>query len=590
MSRGEVWHYLLLGLCLVVLGVFLGWPIGLVVVGGFETPVAGGGREWTLEHVVGVFADPVLREGLANSLLIAVTVTGLCLVLSLPLAVLASRFEFPGKGLFSGLILVPLILPPFVGAIGLRHLLGRYGAVNALLERWGLIDWGAPIDFLGGARFWGVVVMEALHLYPIVYLNTTAALANVDPTLEQAAENLGAGRWLRFRRITLPLIVPGMFAGATIVFVWSFTELGTPLMFDYSVVTPVQIFWGLQEMAVSPRPYALVVVMLSVAVVLYGLGRWLVGGRAYAAGVRAMVGAETWRLGGAGGVAAAAAFGVVIAAALLPHVSVIGASVAEPGAWYRSVLPSAVTGEHFAGALRHPLAGGSIRNSLLYAGLATLVDIVLGLTVAWLIVRTRVRGRGLLDALAMLPLAVPGLVLAFGYVAMTLHWPFPQMASYFESRGLEGLAALCRVTGQSPNPLVFLVIAYAVRRLPYLVRSTVAGLQQSPVELEEAARNLGASSWCTLRRVVVPLILANLIAGALLTFSFAMLEVSDSLILAQSEAHYPMTKAIYVLSRRLGDGPHIASAMGVWGMALMAVTLVGAAALLGRRLGALFRV
>jgi iron(III) transport system permease protein len=91
------------------------------------------------------------------------------------------------------------------------------------------------------------------------------------------------------------------------------------------------------------------------------------------------------------------------------------------------------------------------------------------------------------------------------------------------------------------------------------------------------------------RAVVVPLIAANLLAGALLAFSLSMLEVGDSLILAQREAHYPVTKAIYALAERLGDGPGIASAMGVWAMALLAVTLLGAGSLLGRRAGAMFR-
>jgi iron(III) transport system permease protein len=135
-----------------------------------------------------------------------------------------------------------------------------------------------------------------------------------------------------------------------------------------------------------------------------------------------------------------------------------------------------------------------------------------------------------------------------------------------------------------------LVIAYAVRRLPYIVRSTVAGLEQTAGELEEAAVNLGASRFTAVRRVIVPLIMANLIAGALLVFSFSMLEVSDSLILAQQARSYPLTRAIFSFMERLGDGPSIASAMGVWGMALLTVTLVGASMMLGKKLGSIFRV
>ena len=134
-----------------------------------------------------------------------------------------------------------------------------------------------------------------------------------------------------------------------------------------------------------------------------------------------------------------------------------------------------------------------------------------------------------------------------------------------------------------------LIIAYAVRRLPYMVRSAAAGYQQTSVTLEEAAQNLGCPPWRTLYRVTLPLIAANLLAGGLLTFSFAMLEVSDSLLLAQKQEYYPITKAIYELFQLLGSGRAIASALGVWAMAFLGMTILGASLLLGKRMGALFR-
>ncbi|MFW6033480.1 MAG: ABC transporter permease, partial [Phycisphaeraceae bacterium] len=218
--------YSLFALLLALLGVFLIWPILLTVRGGFVEPEGG----FTLDYLILVFRDPLLLESMMNSLMIAVCTTVASLLLAMPLAVLAANYRFPGRTLATSLVLVPLILPPFVGAIGLQNILGRFGAFNALLQAGGLIPSDMPgIDFLGGAvggRFWGVVIMEALHLYPIVFLNLTAALANLDPTLDEAAANLGAGRARRFWRVTLPLILPGVFAGSTIVFIWSFTELG----------------------------------------------------------------------------------------------------------------------------------------------------------------------------------------------------------------------------------------------------------------------------------------------------------------------------------------------------------------------------
>jgi iron(III) transport system permease protein len=587
-------RHVLFAFILAIFAVFLIWPIGLTVSGAFIDPEGGFTTRYFFGDL-GVFSDSNYRDGIRNSLTIAAGTTILCLLLALPLAALSTRYEFPGKALLSSLVMVPLILPPFVGAIGLRSLLGRYGALNALLVSIGLLPAEHPgIDFLGddfiGGRFTGIVIAEALHLYPILFLNVTAAMANLDPALDEAAQGLGASRWTRFSRITLPLITPGVFAGATIVFIWSFTELGTPLMFDFHEVTPVQIFYGLQEVQTSPRPYALVVVMLGLAVGLYLFSKWLVGGKSYEMQGKASIASTSSRLNGLKGVGAMLAFFFVIGLAVLPHVGVVLSSFSVDGQWYRSILPTEWTSGHYANALTHNLAVGSIRNSLLYASIAMVLCITIGLAISYLNVRVKIKGGWLLDSLAMLPLAVPGLVMAFGFVAMSFHWPFPQLAEYFKSLDAPGLASLMQLRGQSPNPLLFLIVAYAIRRLPYVVRSASAGLQQTSGQLEEAALNLGATPMTAIRRIVVPLIMANLIAGGILAFSFAMLEVSDSIVLADKEQHYPITKAIYDMFLRLGDGPYIASAMGVWGMALLTVTLVGAGMMMGKKLGAIFRV
>lgn len=569
-AQGRLWHYAILGALILLLGLVLLYPILLTVRGGFASDVATG-QGFTLRHILTVFRDPVLLGGLLNSAKIAALTTTLASLIALPLAVLAARYRYPLKSFFSAVVLVPLILPPFVGALGARAILGRAGALNSLLGT----DW----DILGSAKLWGVVAVQALSLYPIIYLNATAALANLDPALDEAAEGLGAGPWRRLFRITLPLVRPGLFAGMTIVFIWSFTELGTPLMFDYYKVTPVQIFTRLKEVETSAEPYALTVVLLLTAVSIYILGKLVFGGRAYAMYSKASRAAAERDLPGARGLLASAAFAAVIFLAVLPHLGVVLTSLTVPGYWYHSVLPTAFTGDHFRQALTAPDSFGSITNSIKYASAAMVLDLFLGILIGYILVRTTVRGRGILDALCMLPLAVPGLVLAFGYVAMSQRWPM----------GKDGPLG-DMILGANPNPVPLLVIAYAVRRLPYIVRSTVAGLEQTSGELEEAAVNLGASRFTAVRRIIVPLIMANLVAGSLLVFSFSMLEVSDSLILAQQTRHYPITRAIFAFMERLGDGQYIASAMGVWGMALLTITLVGASMILGKKLGSIFRV
>jgi iron(III) transport system permease protein len=209
-----------------------------------------------------------------------------------------------------------------------------------------------------------------------------------------------------------------------------------------------------------------------------------------------------------------------------------------------------------------------------------LIASIVGIGAAIVIVRSNLRGKSIIDSLAMLPLAVPGIVLAFGYLAISI-----KLQGWFHAN--KTIRDLVDVT---ENPTLLLVVAYAMRRMPYVVRSAVAGLEQTPVDLELAAKNLGASGFLTMRRITIPLISANLIAGALLAFAFAMLEVSDSLILAQKETHWPITKAIYDLYQRLGDGPYVASALGVWAMMILTLTILSANSLLGRRMGTIFRV
>ena len=190
--------------------------------------------------------------------------------------------------------------------------------------------------------------------------------------------------------------------------------------------------------------------------------------------------------------------------------------------------------------------------------------------IAWLLTRRRIPFGGLLDALAMLPLALPGIVLAFGYVA-----GFNSKLTWLNPRD---------------NPTLLLIISYSVRRLPYIVRSAYAGFQQTSLTLEEASANLGASPFRTLRKITLPLVMANLVAGTILTFSFAMLEVSDSLILAMKEHYFPITKMIYQLMGRIDpNAPSVACALGVLGMIILTVILVIAGKILGRKMGQLFR-
>jgi len=540
--------------------VFLVLPVYTVVAEGLN-----------LSYISEIAKNPIYREGMLNTFAIALVSTVMVAFIAIPLAMLNDSFDFAGKSLVTPMLLVPMILPPFVGALGFVQIFGRFGAINSLLASTGLIEFGGGPDWLGGeGRFWAVCTVEAFHLYPIMYLNVLASLANLDPSLDEAARNLGCGRMRRFLKITLPMIRPGLFAGASIVFIWSFTELGTPLMLGFNRVTTVQIFNGITELETNPLPYALVVVLLVVACGLYAGSRMAFGGAADAAPVKGMIGSRGRKLGMVYGLLVLLPFLAVSALAALPHIGMLLLSVS--GNWYCSILPSSYTLEHFKNALSHALVVPGIINSLRFSLFAMLLAVAAGMAVAIMTVRWKTPGWQIFDILGMMPLAVPGIVLAFGYLSMSIRYDWVRS-----------------IMNPVKNPTILLVLAYAMRRLPYVLRSVAAGLQQTPPDLEDAARNLGAGAWTALRRITVPLIAANIVIGALFAFSFSMIEVSDSLILAQKTEFFPVTRAIFELSQVLGSGTCLACAFGVWAMAFLGATLVIASTIMGKTIGSLFR-
>jgi iron(III) transport system permease protein len=364
--------------------------------------------------------------------------------------------------------------------------------------------------------------------------------------------------------------LPSLFAAITIVFIWALTELGVPLMCDYTRITSVQIFNGANDIGRSPLVYALVVTLLFITTALYVLAKLTFGRTTHAVASKASARRKSKPLSRISGLLCGAAVGSAIFVTALPNVAVLLLAVSRD--WYGTALPSSFTLGHVETALSHALVVPCIANSLRYVTLSTAFDLVLGISIAHLAVRDRSRLGYALDAAAMLPLAVPGLVLAFGYLAIARD------------------GRLFSFLNPSRDPTALLVIAYAMRRLPFVVRSASAGLQQVAVVLEEAAANLGASPARTFFRVTLPLLGPHLVAGGVFAFALSMLEVSDSLILAQRQTTYPVTKAIHELSLLLGEGRWVAAALGAWAMLFLGAAVAFARSTLGRKFGGLFRV
>jgi iron(III) transport system permease protein len=557
-------------LSLLFFGPFLIYPVFNVLVGAItEVNPVTEERSLRLNQLLQPITNDVVRESIINSFILGIATTLVASIIAVPLAYAAARLKFAGKSLLTGLLLVPLLLPPLVGAVGLKQMLAREGFVNTLLGR----NTTDPIQFLSSSFLggWGqlvmVVLVAALHLYPLIYLNVSAAWSNIDSSLEEAAENMGASSSRVLRTVTLPLLLPGYLSGALIVFIFAFTDLGTPLIFNYTKVAAVQIF----NAKSAPDPsggYVISFYLVILAGLIFWVSRRFLDGGKIATLARGTRRAREAEPSAFGKVAVYLYFLLVIGAALLPHIGVVMASFAQT--WTGTLLPTWST-ENYKAVLSDPTipAANSIKISLLCALASMVLDVIGGFALAYALVRGRVWARGLLDTLAMLPLALPGLILAFGLL-ITYHTP--------QSDG---------ILDPFRTPIPLLIIAYAIRRLPYALRSVSAGLQQMSVALEEASLNMGATPLQTVWQVTRPLVTANLIAAGLLTFAFAVLEVSDSLILASSSDQIPIAQAIFklVTQAKLYE----ACALGVIGMILLTATFLLVNRLLGKQLGALFR-
>jgi iron(III) transport system permease protein len=567
---------LVLGLTTLFFALFLMYPLLYVFKEAFWIQ-----NKFDLTYFKLMVTDPNIRELVVNSFKIGVMVTIVTSIISLPLAYFLTRYRYPGRNMLRSIILIPMIMPPFVGAIGMKQFFGTFGSINMLLVKLNLMDITETVDWFAGG-FWGVVMLSTLHLYPIMYLNIVAALANVDPSLEEAAENMGASRFQVFRQITLPLMMPGYFAGAILVFIWAFTDLGTPLIFDYNEVIAVRIFRQVTQANTNPMGYALVVLIVVLTALAFYISKRWTGSKHYEMLGRGHVTSrETDAKWGMRSIIYLFIGGLTFIA-LLPHISVILVSLTpDASQWRLSVLPQSWTFAHYVETFTHSDTLPSILNSLKYSIFSTLLALLVGIVVSYLLTRKRLPFQNLLDAVAMLPLALPGVAIAFGY-----------MGSFSDTTLLLRHLPddLIEVIDPRKNPTFLLIISYGVRRLPYMLRSIYAGLQQTSVTYEEASQNMGATPIRTLYKITLPLVVANLLAGAILVFSFSMLEVSDSLILAMKDEYYPITKAIWALSQRPDHGAYTASALGVVGMLILIACLLGAGRVLGGKLGEIFRI
>ena len=521
------------------LALFLVLPVAAVLHVAFTEKGSGA---FTLVNFADFARTDLFVRSFWNSTWAATATVALASLFALPLAVITARFEFRGAVLVQTLGIVPLIMPPFAGAVAMTLLFGRNGTINLLLDE----AFGFKIPFMEGLN--GVVFVEAIHYFPFILINLAAALRNIDRAMEEAAQNLGCSGFRLFRRVVLPLAMPGYVAGAALVFLKVFDDLATPLLLNVKDMLAPQAYLRITSIGIAdPMGYVIATILVVASVAAMGLASLATRGRDYATTQRGGGGLARRPMSRAGSALAGLVVALILALVLAPHLGLLLLSLAT--IWSFSPLPDGYTLAHYARILTE--SRGYITNTLLYAGLAALLDVVVGGAIAYLVLRTRLAGRNWLDAAAMAALAVPGLVLGIGYL-----------------RTFSGVAL------PDGTPLatlwIMIVLALAVRRLPYALRACSAALQQISVSLEEAAENLGATRVRTVRRIVVPLMTGGILAGFVVSFSTAAVELSATLMLVQSNADAPLAYGLYVfMQSAAGRGP--GAALGVIAVVLVAI-------------------
>ena len=535
---------LLIGLFLFV---FLIVPVVKVVYVAFQDPNTGA---LTLVNFVDFFNTSLFRESFLNSIYVAGGAVLLASLISIPLAYFTTRFNFGGAVLIQTLGIVPLIMPPFVGAVAMLLLFGENGSVNLLIDEW----FGFTIPFMEGLN--GVILVEAIHYFPFILINLSAALLNIDSAMEESAQNLGASGTRLFRRIVFPLAMPGYVAGASLVFLKVFDDLGTPLLLNINNMLAPQAYLRISSIGISdPMGYVISVILVVFSLFSLWVSFLALKNKDYATVQKGGGGLMKRDLRPWEKIGCYAVIILILLMVLSPH---IGLALLSFGTvWSYSVLPDAYTFAHYGNVFR--TATQYISNTLLYAGLAALIDVVLGTAIAYIVWRTGLIGRKWLDYIAMGAVAVPGVVLGIGYLRTFVEFNVPIIDKPLSSWW------------------VIIVIALVIRRLPYALRACMAGLQQVSIMLEEAAENLGATKTRTVRRIVVPLMSGGIMAGFIISFATASVELSATIMLVSVESDAPLAYGIYeFMQSAAGRGP--GAALGI-----VAVLIVGIATYISHR-------
>ncbi|MFC6458522.1 MULTISPECIES: ABC transporter permease [Paenibacillus] len=447
-------------------------------------------------------------EALWTSIYISVLSVITCAIVGVAMAFLLERYEFPGRKILTVLAMVPMALPPLVGVLSFTFLYGESGIIPRSLKLLLQMD-HVPFSLKG---VWGVLMVHTFTMYTYFYMTASAAIKGLDPSLEEAASSLGAGRLYVWRRVILPMLTPAMVASSLLVFMISMASYTAPLIFGIERTMTMQIYLsrtnGNLDMAAAQSTILTIVSILFLMIM-----RWYQNLRNYQNMSKGVSVHRTEVKSAAGKYAAMVLSFIGVVILLLPILVLVLISFSKDATWTTQILPPEYTVNHYVKLFTDSKTWRPIGNSFKMSFIATIGNVIFGVAAAYAMVRMKFRGKTLLDVLIMLPWALPGTVV-----------------------GVNLIAAFSEPTVFSFNQVLIgsfwiLPLAYFVRHLPLVFRSTSATLMQMDGSVEEAARNLGASWWYSFRRVVFPMALSGVLVGTLLAFVQGIGEFVSSILL-----------------------------------------------------------
>lgn len=483
------------------------YPLLILAVSTFRVDIFGEPSRWTLENFAFLATSPIV-SATANTLVISIGATVLAAVLGVALAWINARTNTPGVHVLEPLNLVPFFLSPYVGAIAWTYLAApRSGVLNNVLRA----TVGITHDPLTPYSSWGMIWVLGLFFVPYMYLFVVAPLRRMDASLEEAARTAGCNVLAVVRRVTLPVVLPGILSGAIIVFVSAAGEFGVPLALGHPTgneTLTTQIFVLTQDLpAKYNRAAAAGAVLTALSIICIWAQHRLIGRRDFITVTgkatrarRVDLGAWRWF-----------AFGVNIAYLLVAVVLPVGvlALVALSRSWTGTFSPARMTFDHFAYVFASPVSRAGIVNSLVLAVVGASVGVILGLVLGYAIHRTQARGRSALDFISTVPIGVPGIVLALGILLAYIRTPLYAT-------------------------LAILLVGYLSRYMPYGQRNVSSVMLALSPELEQSARVSGLSWLRTMWRIVVPLVWPGMASAWLLLFVLFVRELPISILLYQS--------------------------------------------------------